>query len=181
MRRWTAFVIVLLCGTGCATNIAIKPPSEIAAQVEVKDSSFDQRITYTGPEVFESKSRGLLTDHQRYRLRAWTDRKSGSFSYQLYAKVWYNTGGWRHYRSASFEDGKQAEVVRISAEPSCMSRGGYTSCSYEEVVGVSMPHDFVSSKATSGFTVRINSQGGYESFFTVPPNYIQGFLDSLSR
>jgi hypothetical protein len=174
------FAVLLLIG-GCATPIASRSPSEVSSGVEVKDTKFDARVTFTGPEVFEAKSRGLLTDHQRYRLRAWKERASGSTTYQLYANIWYNTGGWRYYRSASFDDGRQTDIIEIDRDVDCTSRGGYTSCSYEETIGVPITQEFLDSTTATGFSVRLNSKGGTESFITVPPNYIQGFLQVVSR
>lgn len=62
-----------------------------------------------------------------------------------------------------------------------MSGGGYTSCSHEEIVGVPLTGEFLASKASTGFTVRLNSQAGVQSFITVSPSYLQGFLQVVGR
>jgi hypothetical protein len=166
---------------GCATSVDKQSAGEIASKVEVKDSNFDQQIAYIGPEILNFEARGLLNDHQRLRLRAWKSKPSGDLTYQLYAKIWFNTGGWRHYRTVSFPDATQSDVVRIDADVQCMGGGGYTSCSHEETVGVPLSAAFLNANGASGFTIRLNSQSGTQSFLKVPANYVQGFLLRVSR
>ena len=53
---------------GCATNFANVPPLEVSKAIEVKDSTFDSDITYTGPQAMSETRRGLFVDYETVRL-----------------------------------------------------------------------------------------------------------------
>lgn len=169
--------LLLLIGStllaACATPIQQQAPQNISSAVKVKNTAFDKDITYTGPPVTASTS-----DHDlQYLLRAWKSKGTGKAAYQLYVDLSYGGVDWRSYESASFANGSTVNALVIDSDVQCGPYG----CTYYETVGISVPKALLDRKSVTGFTVRLNSQSGFENFVKVSPNYIAGFMAVVTQ
>lgn len=169
-----ATVAALALLSGCATNYGTVAPSEVSKAIEVKDSSFDADITYTGPQVMSETRRGLFVDNETARLAAVKNKKTGAVNYAVYVRVLYSFD-WRFYKSVSFRDGMQAEVKNVSQRVNACTSGG--GCIHtEELVFVV---DLAKLKAAGDLEFRLNAKNGTENIITLPRGYINGFLNGL--
>lgn len=171
-----ATVAALALLSGCATNYATVAPSDVAKAIEVKDSSFDTDITYTGPQAMSETRRGLFVDNETVRLAAVKNKKTGAVSYAVYVRILYSFD-WRFYKSVSFRDGVQADVKNVSQRVNACTSGG--GCIHtEELVFVV---DLARLKAGRDIEFRLNAKNGTVNIITVPSSYINGFLSGLPK
>lgn len=175
MKNITTLVFVCLLA-GCATNYATAPSSEVSKAIEVKDTSFDTDVTYTGPQAFSETRRGLFVDNETVRLAAVKNKKTGAVNFAVYVRILYPFE-WRFYNSVSFRDGKQADIKNLSRQVnSCTSGGG---CIHTEefvfVVGIDR------LKSGEKLEFRANAKNGAENIIAIPRTYIDGFLNGLPK
>lgn len=161
---------------GCASNYPTSPPEQIANDTAVSESNYDNTVKYQSREVFTPVKRGIKQDHQRYLLRTWKDKETERLTHQLYVSIWYNTGNWRFYYSANHEDGEVAEFTVVDRDADC-----HRGCTYTETVGISLTTEYLKENTLTGFTVRLNSKGGFKNIVTVSPNYVQGHLMAIGN
>lgn len=162
--------------SGCATNFATAPASEVSKAIEVKDFTFDADITYTGPQAFSETRRGLFVDNETVRLAAVKNKKTGAVNFAVYVRVLYSFE-WRFYNSVSFRDGKQVDVKNVSRQVnSCTSGGG---CIHTEEFVFLMGIDQLRRGGNLEF--RANAKNGMENTISIPRTYIDGFLNGLPK
>ncbi|WP_170130818.1 hypothetical protein [Sphaerotilus hippei] len=160
--------------SGCATNYAVAPPGEVSRAIEIKDSSFDANITYTGPQVGSETRRGIFVDYETVQLVAMKSKKTGVVAYMVYASVLYSFD-WRFYGSASFQDGKQVDVRVMDRQVnSCSPSIG---CIHTESVVFLVDLDRL--KSGGDLVFRLNSKGAAENIIKIPRSYIDGFLGGV--
>lgn len=171
MKIRVAFIALAgLTIAACATNYATKQPAEIAQAVIKKDSEFDAQITFVGPRLQTTKSRGIFTDYQYAQLRSFKDKKTGRITHQAYVEINY-TGSWRYYQSASFKNGTQAEVAVIGRNvDSCTGVG----CIYTETLGVEVSEGML-KQVGGALEFRLNAKSGHENIISIPANYLAGY------
>jgi hypothetical protein len=169
-----AFACFLL--GGCATNYATAPSSEVSKAIEIKDSSFDSDITYTGPQAFSETRRGLFVDNETVRLAAVKNKTTGAVNFAMYVRILYSFE-WRFYNSVSFRDGKQGEIKNVSRQVnSCTAGGG---CIHTEEFVFLVGIEQLRSRGNLEF--RVNAKNGAENIISIPRTYIDGFLKGLPK
>jgi hypothetical protein len=176
VNNLTALVFACFLLGGCATNFATAPSSEVSRAIEIKDSSFDADITYTGPQAFSETRRGLFVDNETVRLAAVKNKKTGTVNFAVYVRILYPFE-WRFYNSVSFRDGKQGEIRNVSRQVnSCTAGGG---CIHTEEFVFLVGMDQLRSRGNLEF--RVNAKNGTENIISIPRNYIDGFLNGLPQ
>lgn len=175
MKLLFIFAVAFL-SYGCATNYANAPSSEVSNAIEVKDSSFDADITYTGPQAFSETRRGLFVDNETIRLAAVKNKKTGAVNFAVYARILYSFE-WRFYNSVSFSDGKQAEVKNVSRRVNSCTAGGGCIHTEEFVFLV----DINQLKGGGNLEFRANAKNGTENIISIQKTYIDGFLKGLPK
>lgn len=174
MLKTLSLIIFVITLSGCVSTP--KTINEFANKVTVKDSNFDSSIKFDGYELFNMKDVGFCGyDYENYSLRGWKDKKTDAVSHQLYFSVKYNRD-WRHYRSASYSDGKQSDITTISKDVTSCRDSYLCGCDYKEVMGVSLSDEFLKENKDTGFSIRFNSKSSHENIITVPQEYIKGYL-----
>lgn len=185
MNKKTSLVMICLIGAiyGCVTPITNLSPAQISEKIKVEGNEFDAAITYTGPDILETRNNtGLFTsEHDRFCLRAFKSKATGHISYQLYANIWYSSGDWRFYRNAALPSGLQAKLTQIKSRPTCMANGGLLTCSHEEIVGLSIPEKYLQDQSSEGIKVRFDAKSGHKTYLVVPANYVQAFLAKVKQ
>lgn len=157
--------------TACATDYAAKPAQETAQQVKVKNSEFDSKVTYIGPEIISETQRGLFMDSQFTRLVIQKDKNSNNLNYIIQSTITYSSK-WRFYETVSFKDGTKANLtIRERDVISCSS-----GCILKESIQFPITLDKLIDN--SDFKFRLNSKSGAENIIVIPKNYIQGVLSS---
>lgn len=175
MKIYRPCLLGLVALAGCVSQPT--SPSDISAQVEVRDTKFDKSVTYVAPQ----QSAGGWNTQTYYRLRGWRNKDSGALSHQLYVNVWYNLGSWRYYESASFVGGREVSVVKIDAKPRCSAGGGIVTCSYDEYFGVPLTTEFLEAARATGFEIQLNARLGPPVTVSVPATYVAGYLAVAGR
>jgi len=156
-----------------------QPRKKCLPKVVFKNSNFDSKIKFTGPEISNTKQMGLLSgyDYEKYRIRGWKDKTTGEIRHQIYIQIKYS-GGWRFYRTASFDAGNQQSLVEIDHKVvSCYKYG----CTLKETVGVAVDADFLFKHKRRDLHIRIDSKSGHENFINIPYNYTSGYLMAISN
>ena len=180
LKRLITFSFLVVFLTGCASFPKTpETTSDFANRVQVSDSKFDSNIKFSGHTMSSDFLNGSVLcpyDWERYFLRGWKNKKNRNLTHQLYFSIDYYDGDWRHYNSASFDNGEQADITRIDQDVSCGSGGGICGCRYTEQVGLDLSDQFLKSKAKEGFTIRFNSKDSTNNFVNITPNYISGYL-----
>lgn len=171
-------VLICICFTmfGCATNFAEVTSAEVSKAIEVKDSTFDTDITYTGPPAFSETRRGLFVDNQTTRLAAVKNKKSRVVTYAVYVQIMYSFD-WRFYNSVSLIDGTQLKANSLSQRVNACTAGA--GCIHTEELVFVVELDRL--KAKGDLVFRVNSKTGVENIITVPNSYITGFLNGLPK
>lgn len=170
--RLLALVGALSLVSGCGTTIDIRDPGAVAAATTSEKTKFDSGAKWVAPVLFSRpKNGGLLPVQERIRLRGWQGARLNS--HQLYINIWYHSGSWRFYESASFEGGQKADIQKISRDvASCQTYF----CNYDEHFGISLTESFLRQHEKRGFEVRVEAKSGHKNVLTVPAEYIQGYL-----
>jgi len=167
-------MVLSLCLAGCATDYSKQPTQAVAAATTVKDSNFDAQVRYMAPNLRSERRRGLFMDYHSVALRSFVDKKTGLAANQVYVTVSY-VGGWRFYRTASFEGGAQRAVLAIDRNVD-FCNGGI--CAYTETLGIQLSDEELQA-AARGMKIRLNAKSGHESMIELPANYVAGFLAAL--
>lgn len=176
MKRILVLAIALVMA-GCSTNMANKSPDYIASKVERQDSEFDSSVTYLGPVHSTSQQRGLFSDSQYVRLRAFENKETGKMQYQIYVVVSY-VGNWRYYESASFVGGDTVKAAGVNRKVNFCQASGM--CSHNEDIIINItPQQLVQAQG-KGLKFRVNSRQGINSELSVPAGYVDGFLSALT-
>lgn len=192
-----AVISISILLSGCLPDYTKIPSSDYARNVKVKDTKFDAHISYVAPEIRYREN--YVTDvYFDYLLRGWKDKKTGSISHQLYVEIHYtekeyipssfkeedkikiiqHANDWRVYRTANFENATRTHLVSIDTDVDCQLRDIIYECDYKEMIGVPITSELLKRSTVAGFTIRLNSKSGHESFITVPANYIQGYINA---
>lgn len=160
--------------SGCETQPI--STSDVASGVRRTESKFDQFGTVIGPEVSERVARGILSDRVSWRIYA-SVLKDGNATaaHRLVASVWHQDRSWRFYRSASFEGGMAVQAARVNADPSCMTGGGYTSCTFTETVSVPISAAQWAEARDNGLEIRLNADRGPPVVVVITSSYVRGF------
>lgn len=166
--------------SGCATQAPLSAQAT-AAQTTKRDSEFDRFAVFSAPEVFLSVPRGMLADRVRWKLQSIVDKPTSAKAQSVLISIWHQDKSWRYYQSASFIGGDLVNVKHIKSEPNCTSRGGFTSCSFTEIVSVSLPTERWTEAQTTGLSIRFNAKNGPSVTIQVPADYAQGFSTSLPK
>jgi hypothetical protein len=152
--------------------------TNLVAAIKVEDSKFDTHQTFVGRTFTLSNSYGLgMSDDASFFLRSFRDKKTGDVSDQLYVKVESSVGGWRHFRSASFEGGMHVVAQRIGSDVHCYR----SSCTHTEIVGIDVSTEMMRKAATSGFSLRLNSQAGLHLILTFPADAVSAQMIATGR
>jgi len=176
MMKGIFALVVTLVISGCATNMANKSPEYIAGKVEMKNSEFDSAATFLGPVHSTSKQRGLFSDSEYVRLRAFEDKKTGKLQHQIYVVISY-VGGWRYYDSVSFVGGETVGATAVDRKVNFCQASGL--CSHNEDVIINLSREQLIEAQDTGFKFRINSRQGINSELAIPPSYVRGFMIAL--
>ena len=174
MKKIIALLITALV-TGCATNFANKAPTEVANALMVKNSEFDEKITYIGPQAFSETRRGIFVDNEVIQLIAVKDKKTNQVSYLVYTRIMYSSN-WRFYNSISLENGTQLATSQQNRKVNTCTGAG---CIFTEEF--TFPIDRASLNISGSFKYRANSKSGAENIITINKSYIDGFLLALKR
>jgi len=159
---------------------AIIEAENVAKFVE-KIKISDSNSKFTGPEISETKKRGLLlnSDYHNYFLRGIRGH-DGLIQHQLHFSIKYDSEDRRNYYSASqcdrwkgcTDDGNEMDITLISSNASGCS--GYF-CIYTETMELKLSDEFLRSNMDTGFSMRFNSKKA-KSKITIPSDYIKGYL-----
>ena len=155
--------------------------AENVAKVSEKIKISDSNSKFTGPEISETKKRGLLlnSDYHNYFLRGIRDN-DGLIQHQLHFLVTYDAEDRRNYYSASQcdrwrgcnEDGNELDITLISSNASGCS-GSF--CSWTETMELKLSDKFLRSNMDTGLSIGFNSKKEI-SKITIPSVYIKGYL-----
>ena len=174
--QMTSFVLtlipLLLMMPACGPRIINwNDPQETASRIEVNYDQFKKITTITGPNCAPDPHDDELM------LRAWK-LESGRIEFQVYISDKYTYEivrgglGWRFYTQAHDNNGEQHPVVQISRTVNWCGRN---TCSYLEVVGVTVTRDYLAAHSTNGIMLKISGKGG-EQIISIPGPYIAAFL-----
>lgn len=125
--------------------------------IRVKNSEFDSRVLYAGPNV-SSKVTGsnlLVTELQVHR-----DKVAGTLSWVVVLGANY-TAPWRFYDNASLAGGKLIPAANVDRTVGSCS---YGSCDLQESVWLRLDQDDVRKGLADGLKLRWNARSGYGSF-----------------
>ena len=173
-KRYISIGIIFLLAS-CATNYASRSADDIALATIIKDSDFDSQRRFTAPPIIIKESRGMLfVDFLYPRLRAFQDKSTSLFSYQLYIAITY-TGDRRSYKWASLIGGEDVLLDRVSSK---VDNCAGIACQFTEVVIMQLPD---LRPVNAAFQVRINASSGHENIITVPMHYFEGFFAALDK
>ena len=155
-----------------AENVA-----KFAEKIKISDSN----SKFTGPEISETKKRGLLldSDYLNYFLRG-IRGDDGLIQHQLHFSIKYDSDDIRNYYSASqcdrwrgcSDDGIVMDIILISSNASGCSG---SVCSYTETMELKLSDEFLISNMDTGFSIRFNSNKE-TSKTTISSVYIKGYL-----
>jgi hypothetical protein len=182
IQRTIQIGIIALSASLLAGCVTVPSQVEVADKVRRTETKFDILGSVTGPEVFELVQRGILADHLRWRVQASTVPGSDAVGgYRLVASVWHQDRTWRNYRTASFVGGLSTPAARVDSKPSCMGGGGLVTCSFTEVVSVSIPANVWASAKSDGAEIRLNANSGPHIVVRIPPAYANGFDEGAKK
>ena len=155
-----------------AENIA-----KFAEKIKISDSN----SKFMGPEISETKKRGLLlnTDYLNYFLRG-IRGNDGLIQHQLHFSIKYDSSDRRNYYTASqcdrwrgcADDGNEMDITLISSNASGCSG---SVCSYTETMELKLSDEFLRSNMKKGFSIDFNSKKVTNNI-TISSNYIKGYL-----
>ena len=154
-----------------AENIA-----KFAEKIKISDSN----SKFTGPEISETKKRGLFnSDYHNYFLRG-IRGNDGLIQHQLHFSIKYDSEDRRNYYSASqcdrwrgcTDDGNEMDITLISSNASGCSG---SVCSYTETMELKLSDEFLRSNMDTGFSIRFNSKKETNKI-TIPSDYTKGYL-----
>jgi len=165
---------------------AIIEAENVAKFVE-KIKISDSNSKFTGPEISETKKRGLLlnSDYHNYFLRGIRGH-DGLIQHQLHFSIKYDSEDRRNYYSASqcdrwkgcTDDGNEMDITLISSNASGCS--GYF-CIYTETMELKLSDEFLRSNMDTGFSMRFNSKEISSKLFsskiTISSSYLKGYLE----
>ncbi len=156
-----------------AENVA-----KFAEKIKISDSN----SKFTGPEISETKKRGLLlnTDYLNYFLYG-IRGNDGLMQHQIHFSIKYVSKDRRNYYSASHcdrwrgcnDDGNEMDITLISLNASGCSG---SSCSYTETMELKLSDEFLRSNMDTGFSMRFNSKK-FSSKITISSSYLKGYLE----
>ena len=156
-----------------AENVA-----KYAEKIKISDSS----SKFTGPEISETKKRGLLlnSDYHNYFLLG-IRGNDGLIQHQLHFSIKYDSEDKRNYYSASQcdrwqgcgFDGNEMDIALISSNAFGCS-GSF--CSYTETMGLKLSDEFLRSNMDTGFSMSFNSKKA-TSKVTISSSYLKGYLE----
>lgn len=159
---------------GCVARVSPSTtPAEFASRVTIERSDFSKEVTYASTTI-----RGTAT---LFFLRSFYHRDTGELGlHQLYVSRFYYRSQWLFLDSAADDSGAARPVILIKRQAhECMA---LAACSFTETLGVTLPDDFLRSRADRGFRVQVSAQNGEGAFVVeVPSNYLQGHLAALPR
>ena len=151
--------------------------ANFAEKIKISDSN----SKFTGPEISETKKRGLLlgSDYLNYFLHG-IRGDGGSIQHQLHFSIKYDSEDKRNYYSASQcdrwrgckDDDNEMDITLISSNASGCSG---SVCSYTETMELKLSDEFLRSNMDTGFSVRFNSKNETNKV-TISSVYTQGYL-----
>ena len=155
-----------------AENVA-----KFAEKIKISDSN----SKFTGPEISETKKRGLLLnpDYLNYFLRGMRGN-DGLIQHQLHFSIKHDSEDRRNYYSASqcdrwkgcTDDGNEMDITLISSNASGCSG---SVCSWTETMELKLSDEFLRSNMDTGFSMRFNANKK-TSKITISSVYIKGYL-----
>ena len=150
---------------------------KFAEKIKISDSN----SKFMGPEISETKKRGLLlkSDYLNYFLRG-IRGNDGLIQHQLHLSIKYDSQDKRNYYSASqcdrwrgcTDDVNEIDIALISSNASGCSG---SVCSYTETMGLKLSDEFLRSNMDTGFSMRFNSKNGTNKI-TISSVYLKGYL-----
>ena len=156
--------------------IEVENIAKLAEKIKISDSN----SKFTGPEISETKKRGLLnSDYLNYFLHG-IRGNDGLILHKLYFSIKYDSKNRRNYYSASqcdrwrgcTDDGNEMDIALISSNASGCSG---VSCSYTETMELKLSDEFLRSNMDTGFSMRFNSKKETNKT-TISSVYIKGYL-----
>ena len=154
---------------------------ENVAKFTEKIKISDNNSKFTGPEISDTKKRGLLLDpdYLNYFLRG-IRGNDGLIQHKLHFSIKHDSEGRRNYYSASkcdrwrgcTDDGNEMDIILISSNASGCSG---SVCSYTETMELKLSDEFLRSNMDTGFSMRFNSTKE-TSKITISSVYIKGYL-----
>ena len=155
--------------------------AENVAKFAEKIKISDNNSKFIGPEISETKKRGLLlnTDYLNYFLRG-IRGNDGLIQHQLHFSIKYDSSDRRNYYTASqcdrwrgcTDDGNEMDITLISSNASGCSG---SVCSYTETMELKLSDEFLRSNMDTGFSIRFNSKKETNKI-TIPSDYTKGYL-----
>ena len=155
-----------------AENVA-----KFAEKIKISDSN----SKFMGPEISETKKRGLLlnSDYLNYFLRG-IKGNDGLIQHQLHLSIKYDSQDKRNYYSASqcdkwrgcSDDVNEIDIALISSNASGCSG---SVCSYTETMELKLSDGFLRSNMDTGFSMRFNSKNKTNKI-TISSVYLKGYL-----
>ncbi|HYF33673.1 MAG TPA: hypothetical protein VD994_00170, partial [Prosthecobacter sp.] len=100
-----------------------------ASDVIVKDDQFEKSVTFLGTSLSHGTPYLGVADTNKYRIRSWLNKDTGAATHQIYVEHHYD-GDWVFWNSASDENAKTLEFLRISAD--VISCSGGNGCAHVE-------------------------------------------------
>ena len=155
--------------------------AENVAKFAEKIKISDNNSKFIGPEISETKKRGLLlnSDYLNYFLHG-IRGNDGLIQHQLHFSIKYDADNRRNYYSANQCDrwrgckdaGNDMDITLISSNASGCSG---SVCSYSETMELKLSDEFLRSNMDTGFSIRFNSKKETNKI-TIPSDYTKGYL-----
>jgi hypothetical protein len=155
--------------------------AENVAKFAEKIKISDNNSKFTGPEISETKKRGLLLDpdYLNYFLRG-IRGNDGLIQHQLHFSIKHDSEDRRNYYSASqcdrwrgcTDDDNEMDINLISSSASGCNG---SVCSWTEIMELKLSDEFLRSNMDTGFSMRFNSNKK-TSKTTISSVYIKGYL-----
>ena len=155
--------------------------AEIVAKYAEKIKISDSNSKFIGPEISETKKRGLLlnSDYHNYFLRG-IRGNDGLIQHQLHFSIKHDSEDRRNYYSASqcdrwkgcTDDANEMDITLISSNASGCNG---SVCSWTEIMELKLSDEFLRSNMDTGFSMRFNSKKA-TSKITIASDYIKGYL-----
>jgi hypothetical protein len=155
--------------------------AEIVAKYAEKIKISDSNSKFIGPEISETKKRGLLADpdYLNYFLSG-IRGNDGLIQHQLHFSIKHDSEDRRDYYSASqcdrwkgcTDDGNEMDITLISSNASGCNGNV---CSWMEVMELKLSDEFLRSNMDTGFSMRFNANKK-TSKITISSLYIKGYL-----
>lgn len=168
----------LIAAVACAPNYATLPPAAVAEAVEIAAADDEAGVLYVAPTLTAKTYRAwaLGYDYAYYSLRG-QGRVAGSPAHWLCVSIAY-AGDRRRYSMAQLAPGHEPVEVALTSE----TKDCYTyppEHEHRESFRIPLAHTLIMEHADRGLVVKVLAASGHENTLTLPPSYLQGYLQAV--